>query len=548
MEIESLIDRWKELRTDRSKWERKWQEVADFVMPIPVNIYQQSQNDINRKKVSLSSVPSLAAQTLAHTLNGALTNPMLDWFKVTTNDAKLMALPQVRRWLDSATKTMHHYLNQSNFYETIPQNYLDLVTFGTTALLIEEDDEDLIRFSARSISELYVTENYKGMVDTVFRTANLTARQAMQQFGDKLPDHLVRVYEATPNKQLDILHVILPRTERDKTKIDKKNKPFASLWICLESCELIDESGYDEMPMPVGRWAKVSTHSYGYSPALQCMADIKMLNEVNETTIRGKQLAIAPPLFVKDDSLLGQIQYKPFGVTTIRDLNNMPKPLINGGNVNVGDNYIQKLEENIQKVFFNDIILTQDVHYNRTAEEVRQRTSERERILTSVLGRLQSDLFEPLITRVFSILWRKNVFDQAPPELNGKGWRPVWTSPLSRKMREFEVVAIQKTFSTLLPLQQAGIPVFDRYNFDRVAGDIGDILGVPPTWMFSDNELQEKKIIKEKAMQEQMQAEQMRQALTTAADIESKTARTNGIMNQMMTGLAGNPGNEAPPQ
>ena len=41
----------------------------------------------------------------------------------------------------------------------------------------------LLKFSTRHINEIFITENDKGRIDTVFRKFKITARAAVQQFG-----------------------------------------------------------------------------------------------------------------------------------------------------------------------------------------------------------------------------------------------------------------------------------------------------------------------------------------------------------------------------
>ena len=47
------------------------------------------------------------------------------------------------------------------FKQEIFENYHDLIAFGTACLFIEEDKDDIIRFSARHIKEIYITEDRK---------------------------------------------------------------------------------------------------------------------------------------------------------------------------------------------------------------------------------------------------------------------------------------------------------------------------------------------------------------------------------------------------
>ena len=81
---------------------------------------------------------------------------------------------------------MYTAFNRSNFQQEIFELYHDLITFGTAAMFIEEDDEDLIKFSTRHIDEVFIAENDKGRIDTIYRRFKLSARASVQKFGDKV--------------------------------------------------------------------------------------------------------------------------------------------------------------------------------------------------------------------------------------------------------------------------------------------------------------------------------------------------------------------------
>ena len=55
-----------------------------------------------------------------------------------------------------------------------------------------------------------------------------------------------------------------------------------------------------------------------------------------------------------------------------------------------------------------------------TATEVLQRNEEKMRLLSPVLGRLQAELLQPLISRSFALLLRAGLLPPAPEELQGQ--------------------------------------------------------------------------------------------------------------------------------
>ena len=72
---------------------------------------------------------------------------------------------------------------RSNFQQEIFESYHDLICFGTACLMIEEDQEDIVRFSARHIKEIYIQENKKGIVDTIYRRFKMPASKLVEKFG-----------------------------------------------------------------------------------------------------------------------------------------------------------------------------------------------------------------------------------------------------------------------------------------------------------------------------------------------------------------------------
>jgi hypothetical protein len=83
-----------------------------------------------------------------------LTNPSTPWFALRFKEDGMENEDEAKIWLESATEVMYTAFNRSNFQQEIFELYHDLITFGTAAMFIEEDDEDLIKFSTRHINEV----------------------------------------------------------------------------------------------------------------------------------------------------------------------------------------------------------------------------------------------------------------------------------------------------------------------------------------------------------------------------------------------------------
>jgi hypothetical protein len=64
----------------------------------------------------------------------------------------------------------------------------------------------MLNFRSHYINQFFFCENYLGEVDTVIREFKLTARQAVQQFGEDCPQGIAR-FAKTPKLQQKSLHL-----------------------------------------------------------------------------------------------------------------------------------------------------------------------------------------------------------------------------------------------------------------------------------------------------------------------------------------------------
>ena len=537
MKASDYIKEWSKLKTTRTTWDQTYQKLSDFVSPTPRNIVGQSSMGGRKKAMVLDTTATDVAVQLGHALNSAATNPLSDWFRLTIDDYDLAVDRDAKLWLDVVADRTNHYLKQSNFAESMSEVYLDLIIYGTVGLLVEEDDEDGFYFSARNIGEFVISENHKGKPDRVLRKAIMTARQAAMKFG-KLPRSIDAKYQEDPEALVNILHIIEPRNERNPDKIDKKNKPIRSIWVSMDDDEVIDESGYDEMPFIVARWAKNAGDTYGYSPAMQCINAILALNLIEKTSLEAKQLAARPPLFFSDDSQVSKFQYREGSVTYLRRNSDKPYALDTKSQPNAADSAAEDRRKLIQSTFFNDLI-NKELKYV-TAEGVRDARNERDHTLTSAMGRIQSELLEPLINRLVGIAIRKKLIPDPPKSIQGRSFRPVWTSPLARKQEERVADSIMKAATMIGQISQlfaTPTPLLERFDFDALSKVIADVYNVPQSIVKDDATIKAEREKVQQAQAEQQKQQQMMQMMQQGAAIESQTANTNGPVNKIMKGL-----------
>ncbi len=417
---------------------------------------------------------------------------------------------EAKEWLESATETMYAAFNRSNFQQEIFELYHDLITFGTAAMYIEEDNEDILKFSTRHINEVYIAENDKGRIDTVYRRFKISARAAIQQFGSAVSNKVDTVNAKDPYEEIEIIHAVYPRADFNPNKKDKSNMPFESVYIEYASGDELSVSGFREFPFVVPRYLKASHEIYGRSPAMTALPDVKMLNEMSKTTIKSAQKQVDPPLLVPDDGFILPVRTVPGGLNFYRSgTRDRIEPLNIGANTPLGLNMEEQRRNSIRNAFYvNQLMLQQGPQM--TATEVIQRNEEKMRLLGPVLGRLQSELLKPLIDRVFAVLLRNNMLPQAPEFLSGRDVEIEYVSPLAKAQKSTELQSIMRAVEIMGSLSNVA-PVFDHINMDKLVRHLADIVGVPQKILKPQNQLNAERQQQAQQQQEMQQMQQVQQ-------------------------------------
>ena len=502
----NLLKRFDRLKSQRQNWESHWQEVADYMQPRKADVTKSRSKGDKRTELIFDSSPLQSVELLAASLHGMLTNPSTPWFSLRFKEYEMENEDEAKEWLEDATEVMYSAFNKSNFQQEIFELYHDLITFGTAAMFIEEDDDDILKFSTRHINEMYIAENDKGRIDTVFRKFKLSARSAIQKFGT-VSANISVVAKKDPYEEVEILHAVYPRSDFDPKKQDKDNMPFASIYLDASSGDELSVSGFREFPFVVPRYLKASHEIYGRSPAMTALPDVKMLNEMSKTTIKSAQKQVDPPLLVPDDGFILPVRTVPGGLNFYRSGTRDRIETLNiGANTPLGLNMEEQRRNSIRNAFYVNQLMMQSGP-QMTATEVIQRNEEKMRLLGPVLGRLQSELLKPLIDRCFALILRKNLFRPAPEFLSGKDIEIEYVSPLAKAQKSTELQSIMRAIEIMGSLANVA-PVFDHINMDKLVRHLADIVGVPQKILKPQSELNAQR---EEAQAQQQQMEQMQQ-------------------------------------
>ena len=540
MSYEYINKRYKTMEGQRSTWEHHWQEILDYVLPRKAEVSFVRAKGEKRTEVLYDSTAITAVNLLAASLQGTLTSPSLPWFSLKLRDAELNLDRDVQLYLEDTAKRMYNVFNESNFNTEVHEMYLDLVSIGTGALFVEESKDGFrtggIHFNALHIAEFYISENVNGRVDTLYRKYKLSARQAVQEFGeDNVGEKILKAAKEKPDKQFNFIHAVEPTEDYERATGKAATKlPFHSCHVCIEDKMKVKLGGYEEFPYLVPRWSKATGEIFGRSPSYNALPDIKTLNKAVEIGLKAWAKAIDPPLLVQDDGVIGRVRMTPGGISVVRN-DGAVKPLQIGTNWQITDLKENQLRTAIRQAYYSDQLQLQDGP-QMTATEVQVRYELMQRLLGPTLGRFQTEFLNPLIERVFGIMVRNNALTEQPEIADGATFDIEYVGPLARSQRMEEATAIDRVYQLVFNVAQADPSILDIVDNDTAVRVRAELLGVPKTVLRSEEDVAA--IRANRAEQQQMQQEMQMAAQTTAiADQQGSAAQkiADPAVQQLLT-------------
>lgn len=531
------------MESNRGTWEDHWQEILDYVMPRKADVTLVRAKGEKRTDVLFDSTAITANTLLAASLQGTLTSPSLPWFSIKLRDKVVNEDHRVQMWLEDTARRMYDAFNDANFNTEVHEMYLDLTSIGTGCLFVEEHKDGFtdngIHFKTLHINEFYIQENNNGFIDTVYRKYKMSARQAVQEFGEEnLGEKILEASKHKPEKEFVFIHGVEPSEDykRATGKVATKLK-YHSCHVCQEDKMVVRTGGYNEFPYLVPRWSKATGEIYGRSPSYNALPDIKTLNKAVEIGLKAWAKAIDPPLLVQDDGVIGRVRTTPAGITVIRN-DGAIKPLQIGSNWQITDMKETQLRTAIRQAYYSDQLQLQEGP-QMTATEVQVRYELMQRLLGPTLGRFQSEFLNPLIERVFGIMFRAGALLPPPDNIQEAKMDIEYVGPLARSQRMEEAQAIDRLYQLAANVAQIDPTIMDNINHDEAIRMRATLLGVPKSILISREDVADKREAQQQAaMQQQMMMAQQQQAQTGKMQAEAAKAVADPDVQDVMTEAA----------
>lgn len=524
------------MKQERYAFEQQWNEVIEIMLPRFKKFGEGKQTPGEKRTSKIyDATPGLAHRHLSAAME-SIVSPRTQRYQKLKRFNQRNERQSVKLYLEEVTTLMfaYRYRWRASFTTAIGEYYATQAAFGAAGLMIEDGGSARhpIRYRHIRLANLLYAEGADGLVDKAHMLWCLTARQAAERWGrSALPTSIQNVLERAPETKLDFIHAVRPRKDRDVRKRDGRNMAFQSVW--LHGSDIVQHGGFRTFPVAVGRLASADGSQYAYSPAMDALPDIKMLNDMERTNIRGAQKAVDPPLLLPEDGVLDGFNLTS-GALNYGGLDErgeqMVRPLELGKNVPLGLEYADQKRQSVNLAFYVSLFQILVDNPQMTATEVLQRQQEKGFLLAPTMGRNQAETLGPLTDRELDLLGNYDLLPEMPAEMleNDGEVEVEYDSPLNRAMRAEEVVNTQRWLELIAPLSQADPKVLTVPNGPKIARGMADVMGVPADFVNAEEEAEEQA----DAMDAQAQAAQLLEAAPVAASsAKDLTAAVSNMQN-----------------
>jgi len=542
--VTKVLTHFESLKAERDPWANEVEEVLKYIIPSRANMSvttETRQYTVDRD--SRDGTARASAYLMANGLLGNVCSQRSAWFKLKPELPQHLKIPGLGEWLESVEQVFYHFFNNSSFYASAWQVFLDAATSGLGSMMVSENKADKsIEFTTYAPKGAYIATDAKNHVDTYFHHFTLTARDILAEYdNENLTEAFMNQAEKKPFQRHEIIQAIFPRKDRDIYKIDAINKPFASIHVLKGQKILLRESGYDSFPMAVFRYAYDSEEVYPHSPSIDGYADIQRLNRISKATTDLAQLIAKPPTVVPAE-MYNEYKMVPDFKIKGYDMNRIPQPLNTGQGYPIGRDREEYYREIVKDHYFTNhfMMLAASEGQQMTATEVMERQGEKATVIGGMVSRLTRGFLDPTFERMF-IIAAQNKWIPYPPEevlASGIALSMDYLGPLAQAQQRF--LRLQGPMSSLqnfLPLLEAYPEMRDILKPFDLGSHILTEGGMPQSILRDDRAFGELQQQKQRQAQEAQAAEIMEKE-ASAMNKGAKAPEEGSPTDLMLQGLA----------
>lgn len=467
-----IVEQFEVSKTRRMQWHGLWQDCYDYALPQNACFNGFLPQGQSRMAKVFDATALDAADQLAASLLANLTPPWSQWFGLKPgpdlSDREALAIAPV---LEKAGRVIQSHFDRSNFAVEIHQCYLDLVVGGTACISFEETEPggfSAFKFSANPLFDVVLEEGHGGALDTMFRQSHLSLQDLTSKYPNaELPVSMKKRAGQDMQAKYTVLEAVLPKGSGYE------------YWVFLidggRDPQILRQGHFEQSPMIAFRWMKSAGETYGRSPIMKALPDIKTANKVVELILKNASIAVTGIWQADDDGILNpaNIELVPGSIIPKAVGSKGLQPLEMPGRFDVSQLMLDNLQSRIRHALLVDRLLP-PAGVRMTATEVMERSAEVSMLLGATYGRLQSELLTPLIKRAFAILRRRGEVPDIA--LDGRMVSVDYRAPLAKLQGQRDV---QNTLGWVNAVSALGAHEGGIIDVQATARYLSEALSVP---------------------------------------------------------------------
>jgi hypothetical protein len=473
-DAKALIKRFESAAQRKALWNDHFEQCYAYALPHREHFNGEVRGAKKNTHIYDSTAVD-AVQRFKSRLQANVCPPWRQWTKYTPGSntpKKERENTKLIEAMDDATDIFFDHMNHSNFDVEVNEAFGDLAV-STGALLSEyEVREGKLRliFTACPLGELVLEEGPNGIIETVWRQRKIPLRNVERTWkGAKLEGKLAKQAESKPDEEKVFVEGVVYDPEADHyfgVAIEKGSK--AIVW----------RGDYKVSPWIVFRWAVKPGEIYGRGPVMFALPDILTANKVVEYVLRNAAMAISGVYTSTDAEVVNPYtaRFAPSMIIPVRSNDNQNptlRPLERSGDFNVAQLVLDELRENIKRALYNNLRTAEGPV--KSATEIALDHMELVQDTGSAFGRLQTELIARLVRRVSHILAKEGKL----PEMliDGEDVDLQHTSPLAQAQDQADIITVQQTLETVMPLGMEAVGVSLRV--EDIPGYVAKKAGFP---------------------------------------------------------------------
>lgn len=533
---------------NRQEYDVEWKAIVDYLLP-GRGMFTVRANK-KRQLSSAKTVNTIAEESLYILTSGMhsnLTSPSRPWFRMGWADKRLNTFEPLKAWLQECETLIQAALHASNFYSVINSFYTEYAGFGLGCMYIGSDaDITPVTFELLTVGEYAYALGPDGKINEFYRVIYMSPAQLVEMFPNTASDDVKRVVKEkgvglhTPDRV--VLECIHQKKYRDKpfTQIRYEIPSQNSNRGAGETTPPLSVEGFYEMPYAIARWDIIGRDAYSVGLGSRALRQIKRLQEMEKTSLMALHKALDPPVNAPA-RMKNRLNTLPGGRNYYSNPNEVVTEIFQGRvDLPAANVAIERVEQRIQRIFCVDIFLTAARDPNASpykAAEVIARDQEKMTRLGPVVERLFPELLQPVISRVFNIMLRKQLLPPLDPQLAqmASEYTIEIISPLAIAQRSAELQSVNQFLGFLGQASQFDQSILDNADVDAAARLMADITGVKYGVLRTAEAVQQ---IREARAQAMAQEKAKQEALVTAQAGSQISAEQAGAQKTMAEAAA----------